>query len=244
MANNLVSVWGSVGAGKTLTSVKIAKALAEKKNNVFLLLCDDVTPSLPLLLPSETNTKSLGDLLSLSALKQIHVFQHCVTAGGYLSLLGYQDKETELTYPEYDQKRAKELLSLLSRSADYVVIDCNSHVLSSILTGVALETADTVFRVFNADIKSLIYFRSQQYFLREARYRYDKQINVLNNVYPNQGFNPHREAFGEISYMLPNLPMLKEQYDSGKLLEDLAGRDAKKYEPVIKTMVSEVILYE
>ena len=93
------------------------------------------------------------------------------------------------------------MMPLLSMSADYVVIDCSSHVLSSILTGVALETADTVFRVINADIKSLIHFRSQQYFLREARYRYDMQINVLNNLYPNQNFNPHREELSEIPYI-------------------------------------------
>jgi cellulose biosynthesis protein BcsQ len=244
MANNLIAAWGSVGAGKTSICVKIAKVLAEKKNNVILVLCDDVTPSLPLLLPSATDTKSLGDLLSLSKLNQIHIYQHCVSAGGYLSFLGYQLEENEITYPGYNKERAEELMSLLSISADYVVIDCSSHVLSSILTGVALETADTVFRVINADIKSLIYLRSQQYFLREARYRYDKQINVLNNLYPNQNFNPHREELGEIPYILPNLPMLKEQYDSGKLLEDLAGKDTKKYEPVIKALVSEVILNE
>lgn len=244
MANNIISVWGSAGAGATLTSVKIAKELAQRKKNVVLVLCDDITPSLPLILPMASETCSLGNLLASSQLKPITVLQHCVAAGNYLSMLGYQDKETEISYPEYDQKRAKELLSILSNSEDYVVVDCSSHVLSSVLTGVALELSDTVFRVLNADNKSLIYFRSQLYFLREPRYRSDRHINVLNNLFPNQNDNIQRATFGEIKYVFPHLPMLKEQYDSGRLLEDLAGRDAKKYEPIIKGMVSEVILDE
>ncbi len=244
MGNNLIAVGGSIGAGKTLTSMKIAKVLAEKKTNVILVLCDVVTPSLPLLLPSAADTKSLGDLLSLSTLNQIHVYQHCVAAGGYLSLLGYQLGETEISYPEYDKKRAKELLSLLQISADYVIIDCSSHVLSNILTGVALEAADTVFKVINPDLKSAVHIQSQKTFFKEARFRYDKQINVMNNIYPEQDTAAYSECIGPVSYFLPHLPSLKEQYDSGKLNENLIGRDAKKYEPVINRLVSEVILYE
>jgi cellulose biosynthesis protein BcsQ len=244
MANNLISAWGSVGAGKTSTCVKIAKVLAEKKNNVILVLCDDVTPSLPLLLPCATNTKSLGDLLSLSALNQINIYQHCVAAGGYLSLLGYQLGETERTYPEYDLKRARKLLTLLRCSADYVIVDCSNHLISNVLTAAALEAADTVLKVVNPDLKSNIYIQSQITLLKESRFRLDKQINVMNNILPDQDTTSFSEFLGGVSYFLPHLPALNEQYDSGKLMEDLVGRDAKKYEPVIKTMVSEVILYE
>lgn len=244
MLNNLISVWGSVGAGTTLTSVKIARELAQHKYNVVLVLCDNITPSLPLILPKASDSSSLGDLLAAPQIKPITVLQHCVAAGSYLSLLGYQDEETEISYSEYNKKRAKELLEILCTSADYVVVDCSSHMLSSVLTAVALELSDTVFRIINADIKSLLYFRSQLYFLREPRYRSDQHINVLNNLYPNQDDNTLRATFGNIQYIFPHLPMLKEQYDSGKLLEDLSGRDAKKYEPVMKKMISEVIINE
>jgi cellulose biosynthesis protein BcsQ len=244
--NQIIAVWGSTGSGKTLTSMKIAKELAERKQNVILVLCDDETPALPLLQPSASDTKSLGDLLSLVDLSQVSVFQHCVPVGtsGYISLLGYQLGETERTYSEYTLRRAKELFSLLRRTNDFVVVDCSHHLMSNILTAAALEVSDVVLKVVNADLKSSIYIRSQQTLLQESRFHYDKQINVLNNVLPTQDTHPYHEALGGASYILPHLPSLKEQYDSGKLLESLFGRDAKKYEPIIKKMVSEVLFDE
>ena len=36
----MLAVWGSPGSGKTVAAVKLAKALADKKKNVALLLCE------------------------------------------------------------------------------------------------------------------------------------------------------------------------------------------------------------
>ena len=42
-SGGMLAVWGSPGSGKTVAAVKLAKALADKKKNVALLLCD-MTP--------------------------------------------------------------------------------------------------------------------------------------------------------------------------------------------------------
>jgi len=46
-SGGVLAVWGSPGSGKTVTAVKIAKALSAKKKNVILLLCDMSAPMLP-----------------------------------------------------------------------------------------------------------------------------------------------------------------------------------------------------
>ena len=40
----ILAVWGSPGSGKTVTAVKLAKHLADRKKNVVLLLCDMTAP--------------------------------------------------------------------------------------------------------------------------------------------------------------------------------------------------------
>lgn len=245
-SNIMLAVWGSTSSGKTTTSIKIAKELAAGKQNVIVVLCDDETPAIPLLLPHAVDYSSLGELLSQPTITQLDLLKHCIPFGNnpYISLLGYKLGDNEVSYPEYSVKRAKELLDLLRRTADYIIIDCSHHLLSNVLTAAALESADKVIKVVNADLKSSVYVNSQKMLLQGPQFNYDKQINVFNNVLPIQNVSPFKEAIGGASFILPHLDSLKEQYDSGLLLDSLFGRDVKKYEPVIKELVKEVFSIE
>jgi len=62
----ILAVWGSPGSGKTVTAVKLAKHLADRKKNVVLLLCDMTAPMLPCICPpSELQGEhSLGSILA------------------------------------------------------------------------------------------------------------------------------------------------------------------------------------
>jgi len=247
--NQVIALWGSPGAGTTVTAVKIARELANRKNNVVLVLCDDMTPTVPLIISSSRDKKSLGDLLTMPTINQIAIFQHLVPAGKTLSLLGYQEEENEITYGEYSADRASELISLLRGSAgqvvaDYIVIDCFHQPVVNVLTGAALEQADVVLRVTNADPKSLIYLKSQRQYLAEERFHYDQHINILNNILPTQDYNLYENACGGKAYLLPHLDALKTQFDQGCLLESLSGREARQYETVIQTICKEVIIGE
>lgn len=245
--NQMIAVWGSPGSGKTLTSVKISKYLADKKNNVILVLCDDESPSIPILLPSAADDAlSIGHLLSLPDMTQKSVLQHCLPFGksGYISILGYKLGDNVTAYQEYSVSKAKELFSTLRQTADYVVADCSSHLSDNVLTAAALENADKVLKVINADLKSTAYIQSQKQLLQDERFNYKKQINVLNSVLDSQDTYPIREALGGASYILPFLPALKEQFDSGQLLNPLPGRSAKKYESVISNLMEEVLKNE
>lgn len=243
MANKqIVAVWGSPGAGTTVTAVKIARELANRKNNVVLVLCDDATPMVPVIVPSISKEKSLGELLTMPTLSGIAIFQHCIPVGRTLSLLGYQAGENELTYGDGDIKRARKLITLLRGTADYVVIDCFHQLLANILTAAAMELSDVVLRVTNADPKSFINMRSQRPHIAEERFHYDRHINIINNILPSQDPHPYEDALGGDAYELPHIDALKAQYDEGNLLESLSGREARQYEPVIRQITEEAIL--
>jgi cellulose biosynthesis protein BcsQ len=237
------AVWGSPGGGATLTSIKIARELASREKNVVLVLSDNETPMVPIITPSVRNAKSIGNLLSLPTISPIDVYEHLIPTTKTISLLGYLKEENELTWPEYDEERAKELLEFLHDTADYVVIDCSHHLLTSTITAVALENADTALCVVNADPKSLSYIKSQQPILSNSKYKYDRQINIMNNIYESQDRQSYEGAFGGITcYSLPHLPSLQAQYWEGRLLEPVTGREGKLYEPIIKTIVEEEIV--
>lgn len=251
MANNqVVAMWGSPGSGTTVTSVKIACELAKQKYNVVLMLCDDVTPMVPLIAPSTRNNdslgKSLGNLLKQPKLTQISIFQHLIPVGQTLSLLGYQFGENEITYGDYDLKRAQELIAMLRNTADFVVIDCFHQMIVNNLSAAALECADVVLRVLNADPKSLIYLKSQKSYLLEDedRFHYNRHVNIINNILPIQAANAYEDAIGGHAYRLPHLDSINRQFIEGQLLESLPGRDSGQYESVIKKIVKEEILNE
>lgn len=247
MANRIAAVYGSPGSGKTVTTVKIAKAIAECKQNVIIVGCDDRVPLIPLLMPDAQNLPSLGDALSADRLSQIDVLRHCIPFGKsqYISLLGYCRFENIMSYPEYGFQRATEFLNHLRRfDDDFVLFDCSSNI-DNYLTAAALKQADVTFRIVNADPKSLLYFQSAKpLLLRDPGYRYDTQINVLNNILPSQNTDLVKEAVGEIPYTLPNVPEVTEQYGSAQLLDTVFGKTARQYTMGIKRIVKEVIMDE
>lgn len=243
--NQVLAVWGSRDSGKTSISVKIAKELETRKRSVAIILCDDETPALPILLPNgKQDHPSLGALLSQDRISQAEILKYSVPYGSKdnISLLGYRIDDNPMSYPEYSSINAKSLISALSRLVDYIIIDCSSDLVGNPLTLVALEVADVSLRIVNASLKSALYMRSQQQLLVDSRFNYDKHLIVLNNVLPQQDENAHATITGKANYILPHCASLAEQYETGKLTESLFGREAKHFEPVVKKIVKDVFI--
>ena len=82
MANKqkqMLAVWGSPGAGKTVTAVKLAAELAKRKKNVVLVFTDLTAPSLPAVAAEgKLPEVSVGDLLSAPGMTQERVLKTCV----------------------------------------------------------------------------------------------------------------------------------------------------------------------
>lgn len=242
MKNNMAAIWGSPGSGKTLTSVKIAKCLAEQKKNVIIVGCDSETPLIPLLFPDADNVQSLGNLLASPNPTEMSIIKHCVAFGKnkYISLLGYKAKENIRTYPDVSMLQVKELFTLLSDLADYVIVDCTSHITNDYLTATALEIAHVTFKIVNPGLKSIVYIQSQRQLLQDTRFKYSEQINLINNVLPSQETHIARESLGGTSYDLPHVTELIEQFDTGNLLDTVFGKNAKQYEKTMNRLVKEI----
>ena len=147
MANKqkqMLAVWGSPGAGKTVTAVKLAAELAKRKKNVVLVFTDLTAPPLPAVAAGgKLPEVSVGELLSAPGMTQEQVLKTCVPCEKhpYISFLGYKAGENVFTYAEYSKEKAVDMLVLLRHIADYVIVDCTSLLTGNVLATTALEVA-------------------------------------------------------------------------------------------------------
>jgi MinD-like ATPase involved in chromosome partitioning or flagellar assembly len=247
MSNDIqiLAVWGNPCSGKTTTAVKLAMELAAHKKNVVILMCNFMAPAPQTLLPNvTTDGKSLGELLSLPSISQEEILRRCIPLGksSYISLLGYQRGDNAFTYAKYSKERAIDLITLLRHVADYIIIDCESAFSFDVLSAVALEMADAVLRLCVCDLKSLSYFASALPLLSDSRYASARHIKVLSMVKPGQDNGEYQNTFGGISYSLPFVPGLEEQFYAARLMDELCSKPAAAYNVAIRDMVNNLLL--
>lgn len=239
----ILAVWGSPASGKTLISVKLAGMLSQERRNVILLFCDPFVPVIPVILPfMETANKSLGSILSSANITQDVIFSNCLTLkkNRYMTFIGYQKSENVFTYPAYTKSNAVDLLIQLRHIADFVIIDCTSHISADILSTVSLEIADAVMRSGSCDLKGVSYFSSQLPCLFERRFNPDRHIKVLSNIKSNQPKNEIRELYAGVKFELPYVAELEEQYNAGKIFEAVKSKDGIKYVNTLNAIAKEV----
>ena len=246
MANKqkqMLAVWGSPGAGKTITAVKLALELSKQKKNVVLVFTDVTAPALPAVVnEKKLPDVSMGELLAAPGMTQEQILKTCVPCekNPYISFLGYKAGENIFTHAEYSKEKAVDMLVMLRHIADYVIVDCTSLLTGNVLATTALEVADDVLRVCGCDLKSISYFSSYLSLVADRKFKPEQHIKVLSNTHPYQGGSEYENSFGGVKYRLPYLPSLEEQAATLKLLEPLSGKEAKTYEPVIAAIAGEV----
>ena len=176
---NMLAIVGSPGSGKTTLAVKLAAEIAKKKKNVIVVCSDPFVPSVPFLLPMDTEQEvSLGALLTAPSLTQNKILEACVPvpANEYISLLGYRMGENLMSYPKVTRERAVEFLVCLRHLADYVILDCTSVFEADVFSILAMEMADRVLRVGTSNLRGISYFKSHAGML-EGRADNGKYIN-------------------------------------------------------------------
>jgi hypothetical protein len=80
--------------------------------------------------------------------------------------------------------------------------------------------------------------------ISRAKFRTDHHIKVLSNIKPGQEDNTFRSVYGDIAYTLPYVTEIEHQFYSAGLLDDLPGKEAKKYNGEISKMAREVFALE
>jgi MinD superfamily P-loop ATPase len=243
-SGGVLAVWGSPGSGKTITAVKLAKMLAEKKKNVALVMCDMTAPMLPCICPPSDLEceRSLGGILAVPRISDTLIKNNCITHKrlSYLTILGMKKGENEYTYPPYTEQQATEFLDGLRELVPYIIVDCGSYIANDILSAIALMEADSVLRLANCDLKSVGYFSSQLPLLKDTKWDADKQYKVASNVKPQQAAEHIGKVLGSVSFKLPYSQELEEQYLAGALLSDLTLKDSRAYRKELERILKEV----
>lgn len=239
----ILALWGSPGSGKTAVSAKLANMLTQKKKDVALLFCDNFVPVIPVLMPFQSDAnKSLGNIISAPQITQENIFENAITLkkNNRLFLLGYRKGENVFTYPEYTKSNTVDLLIQLRHIADYVIVDCTSHISEDMLSTAALEVSDAVIRLCSCDLKGISYFASQLPYIMDRRFNPDRHIKALSNFKANEPQAEAKECYKGISFELPYIDEMNEQYQTGSIFENFSSREGKKLENTLGDIIMEV----
>lgn len=241
----VLAVWGSPSSGKTTISAKLACFLSGEGYDVALLLCDTDAPPLPLLAsPSDLEMeKSLGSILAAARITANLILQNSMTLkrNDHLTLIGMLKGENAFSYPRYTSTQGQQLLEHLREIADFVIVDCSSHLSDDVLSTVSLIEADIVLRLINCDLKSISYLSSQLPLLADARFKAEKQVKIANNVRSIHSGENIEQVLGGVSCTVPHCSGVENQYLAGELLKNTpAKRETKAFRTVVEEIAREV----
>ncbi len=230
--SKLIAVWGAPGAGKTTFAVKLAESIYEKYvATIIVVLADPEAPMLPIVCGSEKGSeKSLGELLARPKTDADDVVRHMFVKKERenVGFLGYAGNENRNTYPEYDSKKAEELLNMLKSLSDIVIIDCTSG-LHDVLSDTAMRLSDETYRLARPDAKSLAFMNSQMKLYTGSEYKADKQkLVIMNTEVPAGPTDEIKHFLGEATMEIPFSKVLKRQMTEGELLKILKDKRVKK----------------
>lgn len=229
--NQIITVMGSPGAGKTTTSIKLALELAGGKKNVVLVFCDPFTPVVPFVVPCPQEQVSIGELLTAPSLTQKMILDACIPIkdSGYISLLGYRSGESLMAYPQITRERAVDFMVCLRYLADYIIMDCSAIYEADVLSMVAMELSDQFIKLGTSNLRGISYFEPRRMFLSDQRFQPERQLFYLGNVRAGQEWEAVSEQYGGVNGALPYVAGLEVQYDELALFEPLAGKESAAY---------------
>ena len=244
----IVAIWGSPNSGKTTFATKLATAIYDSyRSTVIVLYCNLETPVLPIIFPNmkHEDVGSVGIPLAKVDIENEDVIANLVTVKERqnFGFLGYRGGENKYTYPKYGRGKAEDLLDVLCKLADYVVVDCISDIESSILSSVSMEKADQIIRLSSPDLKSVSYNLSQMPLYSDGKYRLESHIMGLNvpeaDVYmPVEEVKSHLK---DIAFTVPFSRQVKVQMQAGKLYEQTKD---KAFDNRLKAIAKRVVEYE
>lgn len=231
--SKLVAVWGTPDSGKTTVAVKLANAVYEKYiSTVLVVLADIETPMLPIVCAgSKQELISLGTVLSKPEITPESVLPAIVTSKQRenYGIMGFTGTDNRNMFPEYDSAKVRELLDVLEKLADVVIVDCSSGV-HDVLSETVLRDADVSIRVVSPTLKAMSFLNSQLSLYPEKLYRTGEQVVVLNNT-TSSIYNPVEEMkayLGNPHYVIPFSRGLTEQYAEGRLAEPAKERKLRE----------------
>lgn len=245
MNNKIIAVWGSPHSGKTTLSIKLALELNKENRNVAVILPNMIYPSIITVLPLKKdvdkydNVKSLGKILLEDTITKESIFTNCVTlkSNDKLVLIGYEYGENILTYPKFTRDKVANLLKVLSKEVDNIIIDCSSNL--DLFTTISLELADKVIRIVEPNTISLSYFESNLPLLIDNNFNLERHIVVMSKVHSDTSTSLLKEKYNA-KYEFLYLDEIRQQFNNGEILRDLRGKKRYSFNKELRKLIDEV----
>ncbi|MFI3249932.1 MAG: AAA family ATPase [Eubacteriales bacterium] len=230
--NKIVAVMGSPSSGKTVTTIKLAMALASHKKSVVIVALDRQCPVIPYVLSSkEEQPLSLGEFFSeekhADPLPTLTVPNHT-----FLEIIGYGLEDCQGNVTEDD---VCQLLTKAQSQADYVLVDCSSNF-EEVATITAVELADVVIQVGSADTKGLSYYANVDKLLDVGK----RGVFVMGNLRKGQDFPSISKSYGGVRHCFPFCLEIHRQWLETKLFHPLEEKNSQKYQKVMAKLVADV----
>lgn len=242
--SKIIAVWGSPNSGKTTFATKLAMAIYEEyQATVIVVYTDNETPTLPIIFPNYRDEElcSVGVALSKTEVDKHEVVKQMVTVKNKqnFAFLGFIDGENKYTYPIFDSTKVRELYSVLTSLADYVIVDCTSS-LKNPLSKVAVREADEVIRLSAPNLKSITYLASQLPLYVDPMFRLEEHIQGIC-VTDEDLYMPIEEArshLNDVRFTIPYSRAVKQQMLDGNLYEVV---NDKKFNDKFRAIVYKVV---
>lgn len=239
----ILAIMGSPGAGKTVTSLKMAAALAKSKKNVIVLHLEPTCPVIPYVLAGDiAHDVSIGELLTKMQLSQNEILASLVPVSNndYISVAGYKLGESFASYPKIVATKVVDFFVMLRGLADYIIVDCSTVIEADVATIVALQFADKVLQLGTSDLKGISYFYTAKTLLADGKFKKDKNIFAISNFKDGQEWESVAQQYGGVEYLLPYCQELEQQANELRLLEKLTATASEAYNFELAKLVENI----
>lgn len=243
----ILAVMGSPSSGKTITSMKIAAALARQKKNVIVVTLDPCCPVIPYVLENKSEQEvSLGELFTQMQVSQNDILAACVEvpSNQYITLLGFKLGESFSSYPKIVASKVIDVFVNLRQLADYVIIDCSTVIEADVATIVGLQVSDKILKLGTANLKGISYFHTTNRLIADTKFSKEKQISAIGNYRDGQEWEAVAQQYGGATYLIPYCEELDSQFEEQRLFDNLTEERSTPYKMELSKLVGGIFMLE
>ena len=233
----LISVWGSMGTGKSLFSTIMGKVLSDSGKRVLIVYADLQSNDTPCFYPDEKEMTSMGNLWQTEPDDEEMLKYMMTTENDNLAYLAYSPGENIYSYPVFTKYNIVNIFARLSVFFEYIIVDCSSDLNGGVITLTALEMSDKVIRLMGAAGKDCLYFMANIPIISDSRFNLDDHIRVLSDIKQGEPADVYEKKYENISYRLYHDERIYAAYLEGRLFKN----NDSAYEDTVKKIISENI---
>lgn len=233
-----IAVWGNSGSGTSTLAIKLALEISELGKSVVLIDTNYNAPQANIWYPRMelSKTDSVSTLLD-NNIDVESVASKIKVINKNLGVLGYAKEYASNAIPNRSDT-AIELLHILPQICDVTIVDCQSGIISDILSFEALGQAELRVVGLTPDVRGLAWYDSNVRMMEEEWINNKlATLKLFNKVMGDSPTEEMESIVGTVQYYLPYNSDIANEVCTGEMGSREYRKKAKKYAKIIDTMV-------